>query len=344
MNNQIPNFPARYYFKLLDLLASRNISTAEVLLEIRIDIEKYLTTPDLKISQDQVRTFISFCLKYPHNYDLAFELGRSLKVSSHSLVGYAILTSEDLEQAIIYVCKYFSLLIPSFKLSYAYHADGMMELCCEPIVPMDTLTLNFHLEAIAVALHCVIYELVEDRLLPYHIFMSINQPLHSHRYTQLTAVKFHFNSLNLPSFRVQLRPSLIKQKLRLADEATRKAIELKCQEQIFEIKNNTDLAQWLTQLFSNSSDIPSLNDCAKLLNLSTKTLQRHLKEKETSYQIIKNQVILEKAKHLLIHSQKNVMEIAVELGYASASNFSRSFKMFTGTSPDLYRKQNTNHL
>jgi len=338
MNNQIPYIPARYYFKILDILESRNITTEEILSEINIDLKKYLSSPDMKMNQEQVEKFISFCLKFPRNYDLAFELGHSLKVSSHSLVGYAILTSENLEQALIYISKYFSLIIPSFKLSYFYHTDQTMELICEPVIQIDTLSLNFHLEAIAVALHCTIHELVENRLLPYHIFMSINEPLHGYRYAHLSKVKFHFNTLKKPSLRVQLSEKLIKQKLRLADEGTRKAIELKCQEQIYEIKNNIDLVVWLKQLFLNSSEIPSLEDCAKLLNISSKTLQRNLKEKETSYQELKNTVIIDKAKQILISSNKSMIEIAEELGYASASNFSRSFKFFVGIAPTIYQK------
>lgn len=340
MNNQIPSIPARYYFKVLNLLESRNISTVDVLTEVDIDLQKYLTSPDMKISQDQVEKFISFCLKYPFNYDLAFELGRSLKVSSHHLAGYAILTSENLEQALIYISKYFSLIVPSFKISYFYHEDQSMELICEPVIPIDTLALNFHLEAIAVALHCAIQELVEERLLPYHIFMSINEPLHIHRYSQLSKVRFHFNALKKPSIVLQLSKQLIKQNLRLADEGTRKAIELKCQEQIAEIKNNMDLVAWLRQLFLNSSNIPSLQECASLLNISSKTLQRGLKVEEMSYQQLKNEVTIEKAKKMLVFSNKSIIEIAEELGYASASNFSRSFKFFVGIAPSFYQKQN----
>lgn len=339
MNNQIPNIPARYYFKLLNLLETRDISTEEVLTEVNIDLKKYLTAPDMKISQDQVEKFISFCLKYTRNYDLAFELGRSLKVSSHSLVGFAILTSETLEQALIYISKYFSLIVPSFKIAYFYHEDLSMELVCEPLVKMDRLALNFHLEAIAVALHCTIHELVEDRLLPYHAFMSINEPLHVQRYSQLAKVRFHFNTLKKPSFVFQLSKQLIKQNLRLADEGTRKAIELKCQEEIYKIKNDMDLEIWLKQLFINSNEIPSLQECANLLNISSKTLQRNLKEKNQSYQNLKNDVIIEKAKNMLAMPNKSIIEIAEELGYASASNFSRSFKLFVGVAPSFYQKQ-----
>ena len=64
MNNQIPYIPARYYFKILDILESRNITTEEILSEINVDLKKYLSSPDMKINQEQVSKFISFCLKF----------------------------------------------------------------------------------------------------------------------------------------------------------------------------------------------------------------------------------------------------------------------------------------
>ena len=65
MQNHIPNIPARYYFKILNILEERNISTESVLSSIHVDLKKYLTSPDLKITQEQVSQFVSFCLKYP---------------------------------------------------------------------------------------------------------------------------------------------------------------------------------------------------------------------------------------------------------------------------------------
>lgn len=338
MQNQIPNIPARYYFRILNILEERQISTESVLSSIQVDLKKYLTAPDLTITQEQVRQFVSFCLKYPKNYDLAFEIGRSLKVSSHNLVGYAILTSSNLEQALIYISKYFTLIIPSFRVSYFYHEDQSMELVCEPAYEMDRLTLNFHLEAIAVALHCSIHELLEDRLIPYDIFMSINEPLHIQRYQKLSKVKFHFNTLKQPSFKVRLSQKFLHQALRLADEETRRAIELKCQEQIYAIKNNMDLVLWLKQLLMSSTEALSMQECAQLLNISTKTLQRHLKVKNMTFQQIKIDVAMQKAQHMLSQSNKSIFEIAEELDFASASNFSRSFKLYLGCSPSSFRK------
>lgn len=44
------------------------------------------------------------------------------------------------------------------------------------------------------------------------------------------------------------------------------------------------------------------------------------------------------AKNLLVHSQKNVIEIAYESGFSDQCTFNRVFKKITGTTPSEYRK------
>ena len=46
----------------------------------------------------------------------------------------------------------------------------------------------------------------------------------------------------------------------------------------------------------------------------------------------------EKAKEMLLNTQKSIGEIAAELGYDNASKFSKAFRMYTDLSPSMYRK------
>ena len=55
-------------------------------------------------------------------------------------------------------------------------------------------------------------------------------------------------------------------------------------------------------------------------------------------ELIRDRIILE-AKRLLVNAQITVAEIAAELGFADNSYFSRFFKKYAGTTPDLFRKQ-----
>ncbi len=52
-----------------------------------------------------------------------------------------------------------------------------------------------------------------------------------------------------------------------------------------------------------------------------------------------NNLRMMKAEEILMKTDKNITEISMELGLTSPSNFTRSFKKFTGLSPSEYRKK-----
>lgn len=52
-----------------------------------------------------------------------------------------------------------------------------------------------------------------------------------------------------------------------------------------------------------------------------------------------NNLRMMKAEEILMNTDKNITEISMELGVTSPSNFTRSFKKFTGLSPSEYRKK-----
>lgn len=339
INKTIPLIPVRYYLRLLELIVSRGISTQALFDELNIDIEKFVAEPDLKVSVEQVEKFVQYCLSYPANHDLAFELGRSLHLSSHSLVGYAILTCGTIEHAIKLVTRYFSLIMPSFKASIHYNEQNHMELLIEPELVMQPLSLNFHIEAIAVALQNNINELLNQNISNYHIFLSIPQPRHLSKFKHLTSAIFHFNALHKPGLKLILSQTLLDYKLPLADEMTLKAVELRCQEQMKEITYGQDFPAWIESVLMNAYQMPTLAECASLLHVSTKTLQRQLRKKNTDFNRIKKQVIIVRAKQRLENSSDSITQIAYELGYSSSSNFARAFKVLAGMSPEAYRDQ-----
>ena len=50
--------------------------------------------------------------------DIAFELGRQIKLSSHEILGYGLLTSPTLDTAMQLCARYYRLITPTFKLQY----------------------------------------------------------------------------------------------------------------------------------------------------------------------------------------------------------------------------------
>jgi len=77
---------------------------------------------------------------------------------------------------------------------------------------------------------------------------------------------------------------------------------------------------------------------AREIGLSARTLSRRLAEEGTSFQGIQDQVRHQLAVALLGDASVSIAEVAFFLGYAEPAPFHRSFKRWTGTTPQLYRR------
>jgi AraC-like DNA-binding protein len=75
---------------------------------------------------------------------------------------------------------------------------------------------------------------------------------------------------------------------------------------------------------------------ANLLGMSTRTLQRKLQQEKSSFRSIKNNLMFNVACDLMSR-EFNLTQIAIQLGYADISHFSRAFKRFSGLTPKTYK-------
>lgn len=90
-----------------------------------------------------------------------------------------------------------------------------------------------------------------------------------------------------------------------------------------------------TSLASNDSGADTL---ANMLHMTTRTLNRHLRENGTTYKKLREEVIVELAMESLTNTDASLTDIADKLGYTESSAFVRAFKRMTGTTPAAYRK------
>ncbi len=81
----------------------------------------------------------------------------------------------------------------------------------------------------------------------------------------------------------------------------------------------------------------SIGDVATKLSVSPRTLQRRLRDEETSFQQILNQLRQEMAYHYLLKSDYTSQHIAFLLGYEETRSFFRAFRTWTGDTPEAFR-------
>jgi AraC-like DNA-binding protein len=81
----------------------------------------------------------------------------------------------------------------------------------------------------------------------------------------------------------------------------------------------------------------SMKDVAGHLAMSSRTLQRRLREERTTFQRVLAQTRESLARHYLTRSELPASEIAFLLGYDDTNSFYRAFSAWTGSTPQAMR-------
>jgi AraC-like DNA-binding protein len=84
---------------------------------------------------------------------------------------------------------------------------------------------------------------------------------------------------------------------------------------------------------------PDFSQVCDQLNMTPQTLRRRLKEENTSYQEIKDQIRQDASFYYLAKEELSIDEIALMMGFSEASSFHRAFKKWTGQTPAGYRRE-----
>jgi AraC-like DNA-binding protein len=83
---------------------------------------------------------------------------------------------------------------------------------------------------------------------------------------------------------------------------------------------------------------PQIETMAEITGLSVRSLQRHLAKNGLSHSQLVDQARYQAATRLLEDAGIRITDIAMELDFANAANFTRAFKRWAGVTPREYRR------
>lgn len=86
-----------------------------------------------------------------------------------------------------------------------------------------------------------------------------------------------------------------------------------------------------------TTDLPDLTTMASLLETSSATLRRRLREEGSSFQKLKDAARYQEARRLLAEPGVSIADVAAALGFTETSTFHRAFRNWTGKAPGEYR-------
>ena len=266
---------------------------------------------------------------------LGLDVGRSTQISSHGPLGYAMVASPDVGEALDLVERYSSLRLQIAGFAVEREA-GRVRLRVEDTVGWGDL--DEYVSSHVFGALCLLLETVSGMPLPdTRIALTYPKPAWASEYAaRLGGVTLRFDA---PASLIDMPESFAATPCITGDAtAFGQAVRL-CERAGARRESDGDVAQRvLDRLLERQGDYPSLSEMAKDLYMSNRTLIRKLKAQGTSYQMLLDDVRQELAVWYLRQSDLSVEAIAERLGYRDTSNFSRTCKRWFGLTPRAIRQ------
>lgn len=265
---------------------------------------------------------------------LGLDVGRSTQISSHGPLGYAMVASSSVGQVLELTERYSALRlqIAAFEVE---RGGGRVRLRIEDVVGWGDVDEYVGLHIVGAI--CLLLETVSGMPLPdTRVAFAHAAPSWAGEYeTRLRGVAFEFGA---DAGVIDMPESFAAAPCITADAAAfRQAVRL-CERAEARRQGDEDVAQRvLDRLLDRQGNYPTLNEMAKDLYMSNRTLIRKLKAQGTSYQMLLDDVRQELAVWYLRHSDMSVERIAERLGYRDTTNFSRTCKRWFGLTPRAIR-------
>lgn len=324
--------PARNAKTLLDQVRGLGFDAAPLLAETELD-ETALAIPGARISyRDHIAVHrAALRLDLPH--DFAFG-GPDFSIASYGMLGYAMMSSATLQQAIQIAVKYYRTAGPLCGLYFDWHGDGL-SITAENAFDLEPRLFRFVIEEIFSTFPALLNLLVGRPVPPREVDFSYPQPSHLARYQQTFRCLLRFDQ---PVSRFELGNDALTLPLVQADADSAVLFERSCRELLAEIDRDDTLTNRIRHfLLASPGNLVGAERAAAHFRMGTRTLRRRLAAEQTSYQAILDEVRCRIAIDYLRSTTLSTQEIAELLGFTEATNFRRAFIRWTERTPASYR-------
>jgi len=301
------------------LLAGSGISTAD------------LDRADTRITTNQE---MQVCVNaVARKDDIGLDLGLRMHVSSYGILGYALLTSATLGDALHLALRYPALLGTLFDLNL--EDDGQHVWFSASDYRENPALAAFNAEFCMVSLRVTCNDLLGHVLPLRSARFQHPAPDYQARYAAHFDCPVRFDATD-NAFAFDRH--WLDQPLPLADPVTHHAMVERCRKQNIEFTGRQAWLGRIRQLLDAQLDAaPGLDGLAEQMNCSARTLRRHLKDSGCSYQELLDDLRFERAKQLLCEDQLPIHQIAEKLGFSETASFRHAFVRWSGVAPSQFR-------
>jgi len=269
---------------------------------------------------------------------IGLEISSMIQVSAHGPLGYGAVAAPTVREAF----KLVEWAMPTRLSFYSFELleeNGRALFNLRELMDPEALR-EFMLAMLLGSFHDMLSKTSSVALSDITVRFPFAEPEWSRLYRfRFPEIRFEFGS---EICQIDLPASLLDLHCLTADEFAYRNAVRECEQLLAKTSEGGDLSERIKRrLFELGAPYPSQESIASEMNMSVRTLIRHLKSEQTSYQALLDEVRKELACWFLQDTDTPIDQIAERLGYQDTSNFSRVFRRWMGCTPSGFRRNQT---
>ncbi|MGD0524091.1 MAG: AraC family transcriptional regulator [Polyangiaceae bacterium] len=332
--------PGAYAYELVSLCGRWGV-TANALLEGTGLTPATLKDPATRLPLPVCATVVERARLLTGEPALAFAMGLQMRLSWHGFLGFAAMTSGTVREAIDIAQRFIRTRTTAFELS-TYVEGDVASLVLEERAPLGPLR-EFTVIMLLVGIGHLAKDTTGRRLTGIAECAFPEPPYAAGVLTRAAELGAGIMRFDRPAHRLVFDAAILDLPVVTSDPA---AMELARVQLDRELAVQAEAATEAGTLLGavrraivgrSGDDLRALDEVARKLHVSTRTLKRRLAEQGSSFSAIVDEVRRQRALLLLEDRRLAVEEVAARLGYSDAANFTRAFRRWTGKTPVAFR-------
>ncbi|UOB53399.1 AraC family transcriptional regulator [Acinetobacter junii] len=321
---------ASYVHLLSELVKKWKISPDELFWGTDIQPERFCDLT-YKVSYVTFKKVVFQAIKLTKEPGISFYAGTQLKISTHGLLGLTAAISANALEAIETINRFVSLQCSFVELNLTVKNEVAYY---NIIIDNAAIDLNNPLDSIAYEFCCIFFltgfvHLVRFFFPEYKpdLDLECKYPNYFSKFKNI--LDSTFNDINFEQKHTRLISSanFLEMPLTMSDPLTSDKLKILCEKELEELFLKQDILYSVKYIIENEFETTqNIEQLAQKLNLTKRTLQRILQEKNTSFKEIYNNIRKEKALKLMSYKSFSRDEIAIKLGYSCSSSLNRALK------------------
>lgn len=327
-----PSIAAVHALHLAELVPRWGVTPAQLFAGTELDAEA-VSDPRRRVSIATLGQLATRAKALTGEPGLGFYLGLSMRASSHGYLGFAAMASSTVGEALEMAVRFAPTRTDALALR-THVGGGVASVVIEELAPLgaaaDLLILGLLIGIQEIG------EAITGRRMEGSADVALPEPACLARFRHVVHGGIRFGQ---PAHQLVFDASVLTLPLAMANPVALRLAREQCERELDELGYEGQASARVRALLPRrEGGFLTLDEAAKALSLSARTLKRRLADEGTDFSTLLDEQRRERALLLLQSAEHSVEAVAERVGYSDVANFTRAFRRWTGTTPTAYRR------